>query len=195
MLSKVCTGCLLEKPVTAFSKQKDCKFGVTTRCKDCYKAYRSNPEVRARHLKSMRRWQKKNRAKMRRDCRAWYKKNRRYAIERSAAWQRKNIDKSRKWQRDYHNKMKSDPAYLKRKRATRRVSTRKNRTNPKACAARAVGLAVLCGLLPKLPCEVCHSVFDVQGHHHKGYDLVHWFSVQWLCRAHHWEAHNALKDK
>lgn len=54
-------------------------------------------------------------------------------------------------------------------------------------ARRAVYEAVRRGEMVKSPCH-CGEV-RVEGHHHMGYEPEHWLSVQWLCRAHHREAH------
>ena len=36
---KVCTKCLLDKPLSAYGKSKTERFGVRSKCKDCVKAY------------------------------------------------------------------------------------------------------------------------------------------------------------
>lgn len=36
---KVCTKCLLDKPLSAYAKSKTERFGVRSKCKDCAKAY------------------------------------------------------------------------------------------------------------------------------------------------------------
>lgn len=51
--------------------------------------------------------------------------------------------------------------------------------------------AVKRGALAKLPCVVCGSSRQVEGHHHNGYEEEHILDVTWLCNRHHREAHRA----
>lgn len=47
--------------------------------------------------------------------------------------------------------------------------------------------AIRRGELVRGPCAVCGTTTDVHAHHHEGYDDP--LRAQWLCAAHHREAH------
>jgi hypothetical protein len=48
--------------------------------------------------------------------------------------------------------------------------------------------AVSRGRLKKSDCLECGSP-KVEAHHYLGYEPEHWYDVLWLCRKHHWDAH------
>lgn len=69
-------------------------------------------------------------------------------------------------------------------RKSHRASKEKN---PERKAARvAVHKAVARGSLAKLPCWVCGSVIEIEGHHA---DYSAQLDVVWLCKKHHDEIH------
>jgi hypothetical protein len=53
-------------------------------------------------------------------------------------------------------------------------------------ARRAVALAVKKDSLavPK-SCELCGSKGRLEAHHHRGYDVLNWLDIRWLCKACH----------
>lgn len=67
---KICTKCLQEKPMTAYSKDSRNSDGFKCMCKECINEYkrsweRSNPEIKAKAKARCIEWNKKNRKKSR----------------------------------------------------------------------------------------------------------------------------------
>lgn len=105
--SKTCKHCQLVKPLDAFYKQKGGRLGYTAQCKECRKAYRRRPEVRARqsaynrayrarpgmkdklreyHRQYRERNREKVRLRMREYCKQWARDNR----DKTNAYRRKS---------------------------------------------------------------------------------------------------------
>jgi hypothetical protein len=60
-MPKTCSRCGLDKPLSAFYKQKGGAQGRRGRCKECYKAaeraaYGRDPEVQAACLRQVKKW-------------------------------------------------------------------------------------------------------------------------------------------
>ena len=87
MLTKICSICRKEKPLSAFSPAKRYKHGVSSRCRDCHneyhrvwqKNYMAVPENRAKRNEAKREWTRKhykeNKEKLKAYRRNWYAEN------------------------------------------------------------------------------------------------------------------------
>lgn len=83
--------------------------------------------------------------------------------------------------------MQTDAGKNSHKKANKKYSE----NNPKRKAAcMAVSNAIRSGLLKPLPCFVCGSTEQIEGHH-PDYDSP--LSVVWLCMPHHKEIHTDRK--
>ena len=81
-------------------------------------------------------------------------------------------------------------------RESHRRAHRKQRNKPgwklKSKAYNMVKRSVDSGNMARLPCEVCGSINNIQGHH-DDYDKP--LSVIWLCSQHHAERHKEIRYK
>jgi hypothetical protein len=100
MANKTCTNCGIEKPTSAFSKDKKRKDNLQPHCKDCYKVYRvANAErIRKRkheeYLRNMHRY--KNRA------RRWRSENVEHKKELDKAWRENNKERKAANDREWY---------------------------------------------------------------------------------------------
>jgi len=69
------------------------------------------------------------------------------------------------------------------------------RRHPERFRARqALIRAVGSGLIQRPSvCSRCGAVGSIQGHHFAGHNREHWFTVEWLCSACHYDVHVQLK--
>ncbi len=79
--TKTCKKCNVEKTLDQFDKQKDCKCGVKNYCKECYK-------------------------KMNQDR---YTKKRNDIIKQNKIYQFSHEEEYKKYQKEYHSKLKTGP--------------------------------------------------------------------------------------
>lgn len=120
----------------------------------------------------------------------YYSKNKDRIKEQARQWYYANYERARANRNAYAKAHRNDlPWVAARNRAQRKYLASVGRFSPQYGARQAVRYAVKCGLLVKTPCEVCGAK-EVQGHHHKGYELKNWFEVRWLCRLHHVQVHS-----
>lgn len=93
MKSKVCTSCSVEKELSEFYKQKDCKFGVSSKCKDCLRAkardYSKSPAGRDSARKSYQR----NKAAHNARTKNYYEKNKAHLSQKNREWKANNKSK------------------------------------------------------------------------------------------------------
>ena len=81
---KTCTGCLQEKPLEAFGKDKSTKDGLSRRCKECRNAYFSKNNVKHRAKKNAydAEWRRRNKAHVLKYQYEYYQKNKSWMVER-----------------------------------------------------------------------------------------------------------------
>ena len=85
-LTKVCTKCGIEKPLSEFYKDKYQKSGYTSHCKACHTQYAiENRERRNLYAKE---WQKNNKEKTSKARKKHYKKNKKQLNKNSAIYYR-----------------------------------------------------------------------------------------------------------
>lgn len=105
---KKCNTCNKEKPITDYHKQKNGKFGVRAKCKDCCKEYRkiytSTPEYKEYHKNKQKEWRKNNREKALEISRRCYAKNadklnseRRHKYHNDKDFKQKCLDREKKY--------------------------------------------------------------------------------------------------
>jgi hypothetical protein len=63
----------------------------------------------------------------------------------------------------------------------------------KKSAGQKVHRGIKNGKLQRQPCIICGNI-NSQAHHHKGYAKEHWLDVVWLCKKHHEEEHERLRQ-
>lgn len=159
-MKKRCPRCGVEKPVEQFYRNKSTSDGLCGYCVLCWKGINKTSYAKNAEKEKARR-------------RVWYKENRDYALE---------------WRRSYYVAHRNDPAFKKKASEMSAKYNKRHRWSYRECANKAVALAIRCGAIERQPCEKCGG-FPANAHHHKGYDLENWFSVQWLCHVHHNEVH------
>src|ERR1017187_9485912 len=128
-LTKVCSNCKIEKPLSDFYKYKTSKDGVRTSCKDCCKAAqkkhaKENPKKvngsgqkwltnnKKEATQSSKRWQAKNSAKIKRYKKTYAAKNPAKINKASSEWKTRNPQKVRQAIRKRANfRYATDPAF------------------------------------------------------------------------------------
>lgn len=183
-----CKECGVERPESDFFKSRtyQCGFALN-QCRPCRVLYRiRNREREAARSKA---WREAHPGYAREKNVQYYRDHKAECHERVRLWREKNPEKASQIEKRKYYKAK---ALGKLQPRRNKVSRDQYANNPEyvwRMAARAAARgAVAKGLIKKLPCEVC-GVKRVEGHHHKGYEMKHWFDVQWLCRKHHRAAH------
>lgn len=190
---KKCRRCGDECEREGFWKRAVCPDGLDTWCKRCRSAsqreYHSLPKVKARHNALSKADYETHRERYKQYKREYYEQNKeaRKALQR--AYYHSHQQQIRSYRKRWYSKRRNDPEFKRKQSLNASAWNRRNRWHPRVCASKAVSLAIRCGLLKKLPCEVCGTSKDVHAHHHKGYELANWFIVQWLCATHHKAAH------
>lgn len=110
MLTKVCTSCGIEKPLSEFHKNKSKTFGVHSECKIC-----ANERSR--------KWRKNNCEKNRTNCHEYRKINPYKKLASDIRYRKKNRAKILKSSREYHKKNRSKEREYARKRNNERRKT------------------------------------------------------------------------
>ena len=98
-MEKTCTKCGETKPVSEFSKQRNGKHGVRSRCKACESAYRKANKERLTEYK--RAYYKANKEKVAEQRRAHYEANKEKIAEQKRAYREANKEKVAEYQRAY----------------------------------------------------------------------------------------------
>lgn len=93
MKSKVCTSCGVEKELSEFYKQKDCKFGVSSKCKDCLKAKARDYSKSSAGKDSARKSYQRNKAVHNARTKAYYEKNKAHLSQKNREWKSSNKHK------------------------------------------------------------------------------------------------------
>jgi hypothetical protein len=88
MPTKTCKSCLTELELDNFSLQKGGKFGVTSKCKGCYKVYYENNKQKESDRKKL--YYKNNTEKVLSRNYDWNSKNPDNFKERMSRWSKKN---------------------------------------------------------------------------------------------------------
>lgn len=172
---KTCGLCQVSKEESAF--YPDSRGGLKSQCKLCYNRNRTAYSAAYRNA---------NREKLREKSNIWQSEHREYLKEYWASYRSAHReecrDRARKWKAGNPDRIKKmeHRAYIKRRT--------KADYKQMAAAHKAVAQALRKGFLERLDCHICGSK-ESEAHHYKGYELKHWFDVQWLCREHHVEAH------
>lgn len=96
---KTCTACKQEKSLDCFYKQKDGKFGVTSRCKLCVLASNKKwaDENKDQHKVGIRNWQIKNKEKCLEATRQWRKRNLQYDAFRARTYRARKMNQCPSW--------------------------------------------------------------------------------------------------
>lgn len=123
MRFKLCTNCHTEKPIEKFGKDSGKKDGLSSRCKDCAKAYLADyySKNKERLLVANKKWRDENSDKIKRYTQEKYYANPEAAVAKTLDWQRRNTEKylkkSREWRINNPEKSKaiSDRRYEKRR--------------------------------------------------------------------------------
>ena len=107
-ITKVCSKCKTEKPLSEFHRDRSSKDGHHSWCKACKrKWYRDNRDCWAK-------WYRKNREVVIARSRKWYRDNSDRAIASSARWYRENheyaLARNAQWQRDNPEKVTANRA-------------------------------------------------------------------------------------
>lgn len=188
-MEKKCKKCGVVKAEEEFWKSPRYSSGRMARCSTCMGSYQKairDPAVSNERSKA---YYRQNREKLIPKMRTYYREHREDLKAAQRARYAANPEYGRNYQQSWYAANRMKPEYKAKTTARVREWNRANKWAPRLCANRAVALAVRCKLLRPLPCERCGTTERIHAHHHKGYTLEHWFSVQWLCPMHHKEAH------
>lgn len=169
-MKKVCTGCKIEKEFENFGKDKNGRFGLNQKCKECCKA-RAKLTIRSQEAIEN---QKKYRSE-------WQKSKRPILNERLRERYIKDLERSRELARARTKKyLQSEKGKAKHLTATKEYV---ERNSEKIAAQRKVRNAIKTGKLikPKF-CEVCLLEKLLQGHHE---DYSKPLQVIWMCSKCH----------
>lgn len=190
-MNYVCGKCRLEQSEDQFYKNPNCKDGINrSECKTCRKWYVK--ENRERNNEQRRRWREAHPHAMHDYNAQYYKENKERNDNRVKEWIAANPERRRAQEIQRHERRKRDPEEIVKRRARYRRWYQKNKSSPLVLASVAVKAAIKSGLMVRGPCEICGTTLKVEAHHHKGYDLAHWFDVRWLCRKHHMAEHGKV---
>lgn len=102
-ITKVCTKCKVEKPLSAYTKEAHGKYGVRSACADCrrneYRNYRvmNREKVLARSRADYVANRKKRNAK----TKAWQERNRERVRQTTDAWEKANPERKRASQKEW----------------------------------------------------------------------------------------------
>lgn len=93
VVSRRCTKCLVEKPLSCFSKHPIGKYGVRPACRECTALYRRENYARLRA--GVLDWEERNKDRVRASKRAWNAANRDKLRESRKKWRESNTDLAR----------------------------------------------------------------------------------------------------
>jgi hypothetical protein len=113
-MTKICTKCNTEKPLNNFTKDKNGKYGVKSKCKKCIKEYRS--VYNADNQDKIKEYNIINKDKLSIQHKEHYIKNKEKHIERNKQYGKDNPEVRRKATAKY---LKSNPEYYRQYRKNR----------------------------------------------------------------------------
>jgi len=113
MLTKVCTKCSVEKPVSEFYKDKKCKLGVKPGCKSCVKGHKK--ENKEHYKKIYKKYRQKNKETIKN-----YQKE----------YRKKHYQENKEYYKEYYKKYRQEnkgkySAHTARRKATKLQATPK----------------------------------------------------------------------
>lgn len=186
-MEKTCRACHETKDETAFWKSPRYASGRFARCASCMSVNRVvDPVKNAERAKE---WRAKHPGYMEAHNKRYYAAHKEREKSRQREWYAKNRSRAIQYVSDkWHSERKFNPDYREAATARVREYNARNRWSLRICANKAVALAVRCGAIVRQPCEVCGGI-PSDAHHAKGYELAHWFTLQWLCKQHHVQIH------
>jgi hypothetical protein len=194
VLSKCCSKCSEKKPLAEFHVNRRRTDGRQLECRDCVRAGRSRPEVRAREA------ERKRARRSRPEVRA------REAEQQKARRSRPEV-------REQMAEHRSQPEVRERGAERKRIRRRKAKLLPgpvlttppkrsvtprikalrslpeyraKARCRSVVHDALASRRIVQQPCERCGSVEHIEAHHE---DYTKPLEIIWLCRTHHRALH------
>lgn len=134
-LSKVCSRCNQEKPITQFHKGKNYKDGYMTWCKECHREYYRQPEQRAKLNRLSALWADRNKDHVKERHKEWYEQNkervsnrrREYDKERWATNQEVRDRKNRQKNESTKKRIATEEGFLEKFRAWRRDGNERRR--------------------------------------------------------------------
>jgi hypothetical protein len=177
-MTKICTGCKIEKDFTLFGKDNKAFDGLNQKCKECCKA-RAKLTIRSERAIEN---QKKYRSE-------WQKKKRPILNARLRERYLEKIDECREQSRIRTRKyLQSEKGKTKHLETTREY----NEKNPeKISAQRKVRNAIKTGKLIRSPyCEICKKECKTDGHHE---DYNKPLEVIWMCSQCHLYHHQKYR--
>lgn len=202
MPSKICTKCSQEKDVSAFYKQKGCRFGVHSKCKDCFrkkfreaykdpskaKAAKENAKKRYARVKKTARYREivknakkrwlsnpENKEKRRLGSLRWKEKNPLAAQLLWREWAKKNQNRIKAWRRSPKGKMCFAESQAKRRAFYRQVVCSLTMQEWQTIKKGQFFRCAFCKKKKKLEMDHIHPL-SKGGHHIKE-------NIQGLCRS------------
>lgn len=136
--TKYCTGCLKDKPVSEFYKNKKSPDGLKYHCADCARAE----------------YQKRDKARERANRRRWSERNREKELKRRARYRERHREKIREKRRIYSRQNRDKQLERTMRRNARKRAARVGRVSYKRIWERDQGICYICGL--KVERESCH---------------------------------------
>lgn len=177
---KICTGCKIEKQFEEYGKDKNGKFGLNQKCKECCRKRDKNKNRSEKSIEKNKvykaEWQKKNKDLLNARQRKRYAKN----IEKCRNEARKREVKRRMSEKYKEQKNKYDRWY-------RKVYPERARARDKVKYAVSTGK-----LIRSSECELCKKVAKTHGHHE---DYSNPLDVIWLCPTCHLSYHKNHENR
>jgi hypothetical protein len=113
-MTKICTKCNTKKPLDNFAKDKNGKYGVKSKCKECVKEYRSI--YNTNNQDKIKEYVLNNKDKLSIQHKEHYSKNKEKHIERNKQYGKANPEVRRKATAKY---LKANPEYYRQYRKNR----------------------------------------------------------------------------
>lgn len=112
MQTKICSKCMIEKPITEYYKNPKCKYGVVGQCKSCYKKYRQDNEENAKQWRKEYNQRQDVKERQKQNNKIYYQQNKEKFAEYDKKYreehkeQLRNYDKLRQQTEEYKQKRK-----------------------------------------------------------------------------------------
>lgn len=115
METKVCSKCLVEKPLSEYYKDKRRMYGITSQCKQCMyitsRKYVINNKEKINKIKKL--WAELNSDKIKKARLDWEKKHPDNLKAKAQKYRKKNPDKVKKWRTDWINRKPENKTKVK----------------------------------------------------------------------------------
>ena len=112
MQTKICSKCMIEKPITEYYKNSKCKYGVVGQCKSCYEKYRQDNKENAKQWRKEYYQRQDVKERQKQNNKIYYQQNK----EKFAEYDKKYREEHKEQLRNYKKRIYQTEEYKQKRK-------------------------------------------------------------------------------